>query len=534
MLAHYRLPLTWFDTSGMVTGFKVMQTTAKTLQSALGTSPAKDILPRKISPQVIWLAVILGFIGVFGITLSVLAGPQFLIATLAAGIGVSIFAYPKVGLGLLVPALFLEADIFDFDLPFGRFRTYHFLIAILFARLLWDLLRQKITWRKTALDWPLGLYLGINAVALYFAPDRGIALKILGLLVSLSMLYWVITNFVRTREAFHRLVRILLNSSVIVALIGLAQVGIEWLNQKFDLALWHGPVMHSDILPYGRPYGTFVEPDWFGAFILVALLVAAALFLSRTYRLRQVKTLLLVLLFTVVTVLAAVRGAWLGLLIGIAALFVIDRVRRRDFNWGIALPAVIGLGVAIIITALVVPDVLASLMDRIGSLFRWSAIAADPRFVTMQSGWDIWLQSPWIGFGPGAFKTLGVVPFQSDLQALILGYEAFQTNAFLTVLIDTGLIGLSVTLLVAVQFVRTVGRGLRHASAIEYPVLVGLVAAALGLFVSYQVTAGLWLGLPWFLMAVIVAGANLVAPERAPVTTRADLIAAKVGEGSPS
>lgn len=462
-------------------------------------------LPRTNS----WLGVLLGFMAIIGITLSVTAGQYVVVGILAAGIAVLVFAYPKVGLSLLVPALFLEADVFDFDLPFGRFRVYHFLIAILFGRILWDIWQQKTKWRKTILDWPLVAYLSVNAVAIYFAPDKLLAFKIFGLLVSLTMLYWVITNSVTTRVAFHRMVRTLLNSAVIVALIGLAQVGLEWLNQHFDWNIWHGPVQHSDILPYGRPYGTFVEPDWFGAFMMVTLLIAGALFLSRTYRTRQLKTLLLTILFSVVTVLAAVRGAWLGLVVGVIALFIIDRVGRRDLKWNIALPAVVIVGLAGIIAAMVVPEMLGSLMDRATSLVQWSSIVSDPRFITMQSGWDLWLQSPWIGFGPGAFKVLGVVPFQGELQALILGFEAFQTNAFLTVLIDTGIIGLGAALFVGWRFIKAVSRGLRAATAIEYPVLLGLVAASIGLFVSYQVTAGLWLGLPWFLLGLVVAGAAL-------------------------
>src|SRR3990167_172186 len=63
---------------------------------------------------------------------------------------------------LLVPLLFLEHDVFSLELPFGRLRAYHLLIALLAARLVFDFLKGTLKWRRTALDLPFLIFLGIN------------------------------------------------------------------------------------------------------------------------------------------------------------------------------------------------------------------------------------------------------------------------------------------------------------------------------------------------------------------------------------
>ncbi len=160
---------------------------------------------------------------------------------------------PQLGLTLLVPSLFFEADAYSVTLPFGRVRLYHILIAILFARLVFDLLTGKRKWRKTPLDIPLVVYLAINWLAVYVAPDLQIAGKIAGLITLLALLYWTITNYIQTREQFTQIAKLFLWSTVAIALFGLFQVFAVWFAGRFDITLRNGEIINSDILPYGRP-----------------------------------------------------------------------------------------------------------------------------------------------------------------------------------------------------------------------------------------------------------------------------------------
>ncbi len=473
--------------------------------STLATEPRKTLI----------LAFLLVF-GAIALALSTLYGGWVILILIALIIGLVVFLKPEIGFGLLVPALFLEADALSLDLPLGRVRFYHILIVILFAKTLFDLARAKITWKKTVLDWPIVIYLGINAVAIYFAPDKIIALKIMGVLVLMAMLYWSIIQYVVSLKQFKKLTNWLVGSAIVVGLVGLFQVATEWLSQTFGIHLWNGQVVHSDVIPFGRPFGTFVEPDWFGTFIMVAFVIAGTLFLAKVYRNSQLKWLIVSTFLGAMTLLSAVRGAWLGLVAASISLIYFNKKYLKALNLKILVPTIGTLGVLSILALLFIPDLATAISDRFLTLSTLSTVAGEPRFITMKSGWEIWLSAPWIGYGPGAFKTLGVIPFVTPLQGQVMNLEAFQTNAILTVLVDTGLAGLAAVVWGAYRFVRrTTGvlkRATKKTNQEAYTLVLALFAAVIGLAVAFQVTAGLWLGLSWFLVALTVAGTYVLEP----------------------
>jgi hypothetical protein len=475
-----------------------------TIQNTL----AGDRWTRFSSTHLGWLVpVVVGILALIGLAASISNGLATIAVIIAALIATIVIAKPHVGLTLLIPSLFLEADIFSLDLSFGRFRLYHVLVALLFVRLMWDIARGKMSWRKTLLDWPLVAYLAINVATIALAPDKLIAVKISGLLVLLSMLYWVIIHYVKTQHDFLRMTKLFIGSSAVVALIGLYQVAAVWLEQRFDIGLWHGAVIHSDIIPFGRPYATFVEPDWLGAYMMAALVVTGTLLLSRAFAKRHLELLGLSGLFGVVTVLAAVRASWLGFVVAAVGLVWLNRRYYRQLNLRIVVPALVSIVVVVALAAIFFPDTTSAVANRLLTLTKFSTITNEPRFLIMQDGINVWLTSWLVGHGPGAYTILGTVPFVSPMQALILGLAPFQTNAILTTLIDTGVLGLVSAFWLLSRFGRTVARGLflqtdRRISA----VLLALSAALMGLAVTYQVTTGLWLGLTWFLAALVVAG----------------------------
>ena len=408
---------------------------------------------------------------------------------------------------LLVPLLFLEHDVFSLELPFGRLRAYHLLIALLAARLVFDFLKGTLKWRRTALDLPFLIFLGINAVAIIWSPDQAVALKIFGLECLLALLYWVVVNYVRSAEQVQQILRWFLGSAAVVALIGILQIIAVWLASAFDVALWQGPIIHSDILPFGRPYGTFVEPDWYGALAMVALLVSVAFVLSKKYAQQQLKYLGLAVLFAVALILSVVRGAWLGAGIGLVVLLIINR-RRQLLNARLLLPVSIGLVLGMVGFAIFSPEVVGAVVSRLFSLGSLQTIINEPRFLVVQEGLGIWLSSPlsiWLGQGPGTFNVLGSIPFVPPIQQIVQGLVPFQTNAVVNILLDTGLAGLIVIFWIILRLVNTVRAGLRNLSDDLVVTLMGLTAALAGLVITYQVTTGMWLALSWFVLGLTIA-----------------------------
>ncbi|MFO0704358.1 MAG: O-antigen ligase family protein [Candidatus Andersenbacteria bacterium] len=416
---------------------------------------------------------------------------------------------PRLGLALLPFALFFEADQFSLTLPFGRVRLYHLLIVLLALRVLLDLARGKIQWRSTPLDLPLALYVLVNWAAVWVAPVQGIALKIAGLITLLAFLYWSITQLIRTKKDFLHYTRLLLSATVAIALYGLFQVFAVWFASRFEVTLWSGVVIHSDVIPYGRPYGTFVEPDWFGTIMAAALVGVGLLSFAKAFKNRQVELLGISGILLVATVLSAVRGGWLAAIVAVPVLLVFNHKKLKLLDAS-TLPALL-VTVAVVSVAVlaVTPAVRHALTDRVATLTTPSTLEVEPRFLIMQDGWQLFRKHPAIGRGPGAYTTLGTLPFVRPMTAAIYGIENFQTNAFLTVLIDTGLIGLVLALLLLWRLIKTLWQALTKTLTSDpqvRAVLFCLAGAGLTLLLGYQVSTGMWLGLTWYLVSLIIVG----------------------------
>lgn len=463
--------------------------------------------PQKATPGLSWAAYGVAGLVAVGLWLSSAYGLEMLWAVAALAVVALAWAFPRQAFLLVIPLLFLEHDAFSIELPFGRLRAYHLLVAVLLARTAYDALSSKRVWRRTPLDLPITIYLALNAVAIAWSPDRPVAIKIFGLMVLLAALYFLVVNEVRTAEQVKRALRWFTGSALVVAVLGFAQVAAVWLEQTYDIALWSGEVIHSDILSFGRPYATFVEPDWFGAVVMVAMVLSIAYVLSRHYASTQLRNFALTLVFGSALVLSVVRAAWLGALVGIVALLWINRGRKL-LDARILLPAAVGLLLGVIVLAIFVPDVVTSIVDRAATLGSWQTVLNEPRYLVVEEGIGIWLSTPasfWLGLGPGAFNVLGSVPFVPPVQQIVQQLVPFQTNALVNVLIDTGVIGLVAFGWLVVRFVRTVRTGLRSLAPDLAVPLLGLSAALIGLAVTYQATTGLWLALTWFLVGLTMA-----------------------------
>ncbi|MDP2587180.1 MAG: O-antigen ligase family protein [bacterium] len=445
---------------------------------------------------------------------SMFAPLTFIFVIAAVGALAVVIARPHFGLALLVPALFFEADIYSLTLPFGRLRFYHVLVVALFVRVLIDLLRGARAWRKTPLDLPLLLYLILNWATVALAPDPSIAIKIAALISLLALLYWTVTQLVTTSKHFLLQAELLLLASLGVALFGLFQIFAVWLASHIDLTLWSGPIIHGDVLPYGRPYGTFVEPDWFGTTMAAAFVATTLLSFTKAFKTKQVELTLVSLVLLIATVLSGVRGGWLAVLISLPVMLLIHRYRLKLLDTKLLGSLAVLVGIVATLTLAFTPSVREALIDRTTTLVSADTLYDEPRFLIMQDGWELFLEAPWLGRGPGAYTTLGTIPYVTQLSALLYGIENFQTNAILTVLIDTGLIGLLVVVMLGVRFVKTTWRGLRQPpksskEAEIQAVLFCLAGAALTLLLAYQVSTGVWLGLTWYLGSLIISGSLL-------------------------
>jgi O-antigen ligase len=424
-----------------------------------------------------------------------------------------------LGLYLLIPAFFLEADIYAISFADARIRLYHIVILVMFARLLIDtFVLKRQAWHKTSLDIPLIIYGIINVTAIFQAIYRFQSVKVGALIVLLIMLYFILTNISWNRQLFLNVFRYTLLLGVIELALGYYQVFSHILVSRFNVSLPLMQAMQSDILVFGRPYGTFVEPDWFGFVTAIFFMLTFLMAISYQFRSYKLELMLLSFLFFVGNVLSVTRGSWVGIAITLVALPLIHmKLSKANAKQPIIQTKLIFIGGLLAMTLVIflyalLPQVHEIVKERFISIGSVETLDNEPRIITMQDSLNHIANKPIFGNGPGSYKEIGVVPFVSERDRPFSEYEPFLTNIFLTILNDTGIIGLFIFFVMMYRFYRIFAQGMKKFGRDQVlgTLLFALFVVNVMIFVSFQITTGFWLGITWFFIAMMVVNAHLM------------------------
>jgi O-antigen ligase len=444
--------------------------------------------------------------------------------------------WPGIVAALLVAAAFFEGGGYSFHFLGMRVRSVQLLEVASLGLLgvLW--LLGKWRWRRSPLDPWLLAYLGISAAAILNSGWRARSLKIFLLLVTLVLLYWLVFQLLRGAAAVTLAFRTFMVAGTAQVLFGLYQVLAGAMNhyRGWRLPVGHLGTVHRQFLDsvWGRPYGTQVEPDYYGAicmamalfFIVLlfsgqgkgrkwllggALLALLGLYLSfvRMSWLGFLFVLPLLVLFR--KRFAFSRLAWVPLLLIIAgaagfhllsvhAIHPIQRIVQARFSMEPSPPGAAAGGDA------------AGQIDG-GSLLNSQNVRLQLIGISLQS----WKAHPILGNGPGSFAYVYWRSRAGEAEArrLIRGKAAPFTNPSLVfaVLGDTGILGLIVFLLLAAKLLLM---SLKRLSAPPVPLTpwsFALFASLAALFFSYLLSNGMWLPLTWVLLGVHVAALESIA-----------------------
>ncbi len=222
------------------------------------------------------------------ISIFIIFNPK-MILFLVFGILILIFLFKKDWvIYAIIISLFFESHIFSFYLAGARIRSVQVIEVIALIGLLIAVLRGKFKLKRTPMDFLLWAYISVNFVALINAPSLRRSLKIAILLLSLALLYYVIVNFVTKRKLFEKAFNLLLYVGLAEILFGLYQVFAGMCNYylSINLPVGHAGIVHREFIgsPWGRPYGTLVEPDWYGAISMFYALLFITLYFSRSIK----------------------------------------------------------------------------------------------------------------------------------------------------------------------------------------------------------------------------------------------------------
>jgi O-antigen ligase/tetratricopeptide (TPR) repeat protein len=370
----------------------------------------------------------------------------------------------------------LQAKLEDLDASSMILTIIWFVAAVLWA--IWRLWSGKGTWHggliEAALLVVVGLtFFGAYMVAPYRHPARLMAWEWLGIVAG----FFLIRQLAATREEQHLFFTVLLAGMVVLSVYALFQRGFEFprIQQLYGTRekLYEAELARSGSVDPALletklkrikdtfVFGPFANPNSFGAYLALFLpgLIGAALLCARHKhpRWQVMLTSSFATLGVVALGLTVSRGAWLGtLLAGLGVIVVVWR-RWLRHNWYYAVAVVVVLGLlafGLTQTKLLTEDVgktEGTALVRIREY--WPAT------------WQMILQHPWFGVGPGQFGH-----FYPRYMAITAGETIKEPHNFILEIWATGGVFALIALLVALGlFYRYALRALLRAPTVDGP-----------------------------------------------------------------
>ena len=245
-------------------------------------------------------------------------------------------------------------------------------------------------------------------------------------------------------------------------------------------------VQHLDLVRYGRPFGSLVEPDFFGAIATFFTFI----FIGEYLTTRKNLFYFIGLLFALLLLYSGVRASILGFLASLILVLSIlrDRVRISRID------GIIGIYASI----LLIP-IFYSTIQRFAYFFRldfWSEGFMNPRVLQMGVSSSQFLENPIFGNGLNAYRFLGE-SYEDAIESwmpdwVISGYDPSIITSLLN---DTGIIGFTIF----VMFLFYYFRNLLFIKNFRNVFMFGGISS---LFISYIFTNGLPFTFTWILLAM--------------------------------
>ena len=285
---------------------------------------------------------------------------------------------------------------------------------------------------------------------------------------------------------FKFIYNVLLLGGVLQLIIGIIQLfaGISTVENIYN---FNNIVQHLDLVPYGRPFGTFVEPDFFGAICTFFIFI----FLGEYFKTRSKVSYFTASFFLLLLFYGAVRASIIGFVISLIFLLfnLKDRLRTTTIE-----------KILIFYSFIISIPIFYTTFIRFSFLLRpdfWSEGFMNPRVLQMGVSFSQFLESPFFGNGLNAYRFLGtqysnaVEDWMPDW--VISGYDPSLLTSLLN---DTGIIGFSLFMTFLYYYFRLIIIN-------NFKSNIFVFCAILSLIISYLFTNGLPFVFTWIFIAMV-------------------------------
>ncbi len=359
--------------------------------------------------------------------------------------------------GLLTGAVMCKSMLFGAAVPFAAFGAILVLYApitgvyaavfaapfvptmVLAALCIWtafslvikSLITDDFKWKKDGVGIFIILMLAVLLISSLTSFARMGSMKVWLMYFVFLAFYFVIINTVKTKEQLYGLLKLFVISGALVALYGIMQYAFGWTTTN----AWIDEEMFEDSTM--RVYSTLGNPNVLGEYLLLVLPLAAVYMIK--YKWKEISKWAYGAIFLVLAlclVLTQSRGCWIGFILS-----VIIFVTFYEGKWWGFIPIVL------CILPFVIPQ---TIVDRIMSVGNMQDSSTSYRVYiwlgTLGMMKHYWLGG--IGMGEAAFSQ--VYPFFS-YNAIVAPHSH---NTFLQLLVEAGISGLIVFVIMQVVFIK--------------------------------------------------------------------------------
>lgn len=241
-------------------------------------------------------------------------------------------------------------------------------------------------------------------------------------------MFFVIMTFIDTQEQIKNIVKISMLSVLFVGIMGLVQYIAG--DSTFPNPESIGPI--------GRVYSTFVNPNFFGAFINIVIFPALVLVKRKVKHYKYIYVIIFLLLLNLI--FTYTRGSWLGFAIG---LMIFIAFFSKKFLIPISIIAPLSLFIP-------------GIWERITSIFDPNSWTIIERYKLWKTGYLMFKEHPILGVGNGNYLTR-YGEYIKKYTELDLGRDQYAVhNTFIKVLAETGILGLIPFIMVIIYFIKEI------------------------------------------------------------------------------
>lgn len=413
---------------------------------------------------------------------------------------------------LILPLIYTQWTIYPSH--FGKTVFFQMIVAVLaVGGYYWLFLRRREFVKLQLLDWLIMAFVASSLLSSVlgiewnrsFWGDQSRAQGVFTLLHFVAF-YFLLRQFFRSREDWHRVGAVILAVSAVSSVIA-----------------WIGPVapLLRSYVPSGRLQGLIANPIFFANYLLVPVFLGGFCFFYFRGRKRRWWFLAATILAAAALVGSQTRGPFIGLIVGLAAigvLYFIFLANKRARIVSLALTAIVA---AAIFLGFIQPKVAASFPTGLQFIFTISSATstAQTRLMAWQIALKGWRERPIFGAGPESFQDI----FDHHYNPKFLRFSFAETvwdqphNYALEILSSRGLVGLGIYLAIIISALIALWRVIRGADDRRHRLAaVFLIGAIIGypaaLLFSFE-TSNSWQ--LWFVLLALIAWLRFQMPTKA-------------------